>query len=441
MESKINVINESLNELEVSLEYAEIQSDIEKEVIKQSKKIQIQGFRKGKAPLSILKKMYGDALEHEASEKVSNDHFWKQVKEQLLKPVGEPRLTALDFKPGEKLSYKVQYDVLPSIEIKDYKDLSIEIPDFVAKDTEVDAELDYIKKANSEFVDAEVVENKEYQVTLDLQRKDADGKLIDGAKSENIKIDLNNPNVNADLAEKSMGKKVGDTFDFVFTDKVKVTDDEKQNEDAVEVFNYEATVKGIKQIKTAELTEELVKKLTNDRLSSEAELKEDIHKDLQNYYDQQTESITLKRLADKIVAGNEFNPPHTLVHNMLHSMIEEEEARSKKEGYKNFDHHEAHHRLESSAEWAVKWYLLKVEIIKKENLQVTDEEIQELANKDAEKTGISVDKLINYYKSENYIEKLLDKKVFDFLKANNNIIKVDPEELSKKEKEAANEKV
>ena len=75
MESKINVKDDSLNEIEVTLEYAEVKNEIEKEVIKKSKDIQIQGFRKGKAPLSIIKKMYGDALDHEASEKVANDNF------------------------------------------------------------------------------------------------------------------------------------------------------------------------------------------------------------------------------------------------------------------------------------------------------------------------------------------------------------------------------
>jgi trigger factor len=442
LESKINVINESLNEIEVSLEFPEIEKEIEKEVINKSKSLQIQGFRKGKAPISIIKKLYGDSLDHEASEKVSNDNFWKIVKEQDIKLIGEPRLVDLNFEPGKKLSYKVQYDVLPKIDIKDYSGLTIEIPDFKVKDEEVQSEIDYIKKANSEFVDAEVVENKEYQVTLDLQRVDEAGAPMEGVKSDNVKVDLNNPNVNADLAMKSLGKKVGDVFDFVFTDKVKAENDTEDEKKETEIFRYEAKIKGIKKIVTAELTEELVKKVTKDKVSTEAELIEDIRKDLQNYYDQQIENITHNRLAEKIVSNNPFKAPSTLVHNMLHSLMEEEEEKSKQEGYAKYDHHEAHHRLEGTAEWAVKWYLLKIEMIKKENLQITDEEINELAKIDAEKTGISIDKLLNYYKGQNYTEKLLDKKLFEFLEKNNTITRVDPIELSKKEKEAVkNEKV
>jgi hypothetical protein len=83
----------------------------------------------------------------------------------------------------------------------------------------------------------------------------------------------------------------------------------------------------------------------------------------------------------------------------------------------------------------VKWYQLKNEIQKKENLEVTDKELEELAAKDAEKTGLPLDKLINYYKSSNQTERMLDQKLFEFLKEKNDIKRVNPEKLTKKQKE------
>jgi len=83
----------------------------------------------------------------------------------------------------------------------------------------------------------------------------------------------------------------------------------------------------------------------------------------------------------------------------------------------------------------VKWYHLKNEIQKKENLEVTNQELEELAAKDAEKTGLPVDKLINYYKSSNQTERMLDQKLFSFLKEKNEIKKVNPDKLAKQQKE------
>ena len=86
----------------------------------------------------------------------------------------------------------------------------------------------------------------------------------------------------------------------------------------------------------------------------------------------------------------------------------------------------------------MKWYLIKSEIQKNENIVVNDKEIKELAEKEAEKIGIPVDKLVNYYKTSNQTERILDQKLFDFLKSNNTINKVHPDKLKVKQ-EAVNE--
>jgi len=134
-----------------------------------------------------------------------------------------------------------------------------------------------------------------------------------------------------------------------------------------------------------------------------------------------------------IIKNNDFEPPKTLVYNILSELVKHEEEHAKKEKYKDFNKEETSKRLLPNAENEVKWFLLKSEIQKKENINITDDDLKELAEKDAEKTGIDIEKLMNYYKSSNYNEKLIDKKLFDFLKENNKIKNVDPEKYSKTE--------
>jgi hypothetical protein len=119
--------------------------------------------------------------------------------------------------------------------------------------------------------------------------------------------------------------------------------------------------------------------------------------------------------------------------NVLENIIKQEEENHKKSGYGKFNKEEAGKRFYNSAVLEVKWFLLKRAVLKKEGIEVTDDELKELAKNDAVKTGLPEEKLINYYKSSNFLEKLLDKKLFDFLREKSEIKKVKPEDFKNKE--------
>jgi trigger factor len=434
LEFKINDISLTEKEIEVTLPFDEIKTEVESEVKKQTKSIQIAGFRKGKVPPSLIKKMYGDALEHEASEKVANHQFWEIAKGNHLHPIGQPTMTDIKFKPGEDLFFKVKYEVVPNLEVKDYTGLDVEIPKFDVKDDEIEAEIKYILKANSTNEETDTVgDDKNYILDVEMKRVDENGEVYEGTKPENIQIDLTNERVQQEIIDNAKGKKTGETFSFTFTDEHTDKDENGEEKKHSEKYIYSAYIKGIKKILAPELNEELIKKVTKDKVTNETDLRAEIRKDIQAYYDQKTEEMTQDKLIGLIVKNNDFIPPVTLVNNILEDMVKNEEEAAKKQGYKKYDKVEASNRLRKSAEYNVKWYLIKDAIQKKENITISDEELNELAVKDAEKTGIAVDKLINYYKSSNYSEKLIDKKIYDFLKEKSNINNVDPEKLSQKE--------
>ncbi len=431
MEIKVNEISASENEVEVTMSYDEIKQDIEAEVKNQSKKIQVPGFRKGKVPLSMIKKMYGDALEYEAAEKAANSRFWKVVKDKNLQPIGQPVLSDIKFKPGEDFHFKVHYEIIPQLDVKGYTDISMDIPDFKVKDEEIEHEIMHVQKANASQVEEEVVgEDNNYLIKLNLQRLNEKGEPYEGSKPETFDVDLSNENVQKDIVERSKGKKVGDTFEFSFTDERKLKNDKGGEEPVKEDFIYKAEIKDIKKYLLPELNEEFLKKITKDKFDNEQAFRENISSDIQKYYDQRTDEITRDKLIQEIVKINDFTPPTSLVNNFLSDLIEREEQESKKQGYRKYDREEAAKRLRSYAEYEVKWYLIKNEIEKKENIEVSDDDLQELVKKDAEKTGLPEDKLLNYYKSSNFAERLRDQKLLDFLKENNKINKVDPSELT-----------
>ncbi len=432
MKFSISDLTQSEQEISVELSYEEIKTELDTEVKKQSQKIQIPGFRKGKVPANILKSRFGDALEHEASEKVATQQFWKIAKDNDMKPVGTPVLTDLQFNPGKDLNFKVKYEIIPTIEPKDYTGLEFKIPDYVVTDHEVEHEIEHILKANSTNEIVYTVGDSEFFIIkVDLQRITESGEPFEGSKLETLDIDLSNHHVQPEIRENARGKKVGESFIFSFTDNAANKNVESGNKDIAESFHYKALLKEIKKIVLPELNEELVKKITKDKVNSPEEFKEEIRQDFTNYYSQRTQEYLHRKIMGTVVQNNDFTPPASLVQNVLQELVNQEKENGKKYGVKNFDDKALRERLLPSAEFEVKWYLIKNLIQKKENLEFSENELNDLATKDAEKTGIAVEKMINYYKSSNMTEKLVDKKLFDFLKEKNNIIKVPPESLSK----------
>lgn len=429
METKINVVSESEHELEVVLNYDEIQPDLEKAYQEERKKIELQGFRKGKAPMALVKKMYGDAIEYQASEKIANRVFWDVVEDQKLNPISAPKMVDLNFEKDSKLAFKIRYEVKPEIEVKDYKGLEVKKIKFDVEDEQVNSEINYLQKTNSTLEDADVVADKNSIITVDLQRMDSEGKPVEGIKSTDIKIDLTDERVNPQLVENAMGKKVGESFSFSFQDNHEIEEEGVKkivNEDIV----YSAEIKSVKKVVLPELDEEFVKKITKSKFSTADEWKENIKKGLQDFYNRQSEDMLVNSLLNDVVKNNDFTPPHGFVHSLLDRMVQMEQDRAKQEGIKKFDAHEAHNRLHDRAEWTAKWQIIMENIARKENIKVEESEIRELAEKDAAETGISVEKLLKYYTDSNRGEILLEDKVIDFLKKNNNIKEVGAKDLN-----------
>ena len=436
MEFKVNDISQSEREVEVTLTYDEIRNEIDSEVKKQASKIQVPGFRKGKVPRQIIKQRFGDSLEYEASEKVANARFWQIAKDKELKPIGQPVMTDLDFHPEKEFKFKIKYEVLPDIELKDYTNQLIEIPDLKVSSVEVEKEIQHLLRSNSLQEDTDIVgDDDNYLLDVELNRIDESGQTVVDNKPEKMQIDLSNEGVHPDIKKNSRSKKVGEKFKFHFHDEKTVKNHEGQDEKVTEHFDYEVLILRIKKIVLPELGEELIKKATKDKWSTEAELRSEIEKNIQNYYDQKIEEFTNTRLISTIISKNDFTPPSVMVDGILDEMVKSEEERLKKQGMKKVDTKYLREYLQPSAVNEVKWYQLKSEIQKKEKLEVSNSELEEQAKMDAEKTGLPIDKLMNYYKSSNQIERMLDKKVFDFLKEKNEIIKVNPEKLAQKQKE------
>lgn len=432
METKVNVLNDTEHELEVKLEYPEIKREIEEAYKQERKNIALPGFRKGKVPISMLKKSYGEAIEYKASENIANQKFWEIVKEQNLKPLSTPQMTDINFEINESLNFKVKYEVKPSLDIKDYKGLEIEKPIFKVHEEDIDAEVQNMLKSKATFVIAEKVEDKNHRITTDLQRIDKDGKEMEGSKSKDMLIDLSDPKVNENIIKNAQGKKAGEEFEFSFVDE-HMHGDHKH----VEEYNYVAVIKKIEKIKMPEPTEDLIEQLSNKNAKTLEELKDFTKSNYEKYYKDQSERIFENSLLDKIVKNNDFEPPNSYVELILNRLVESEKQNAKQYKSPIPDDKVLRENLQPKAEWNAKWQIILENIAEKEKIEVNDADLEVLAKAESEKIGIPVEKLVKYYKDSNRTEALLEEKIMNFLKENNTAIETDP---NKKVEEAKKEK-
>ncbi len=432
MESKINTISDSEREIDVTLNYEEIKDDIESAYLKERKSISMPGFRKGKVPLQMIKKLYGDAIEYRASEDIANKKFWEIVENENLKPISTPSLTDLNYDKGKSLSFKIRYEVLPEITPKDYKGLEIEKPIFKVKEEDIEEELKSILRKEATFEKAEKVENEDYRITLDVQPVEkATGEIAkDAEKQTGVVVNLNDKSIESDIAENAMGKKVGDTFEFNY--KYKQTFE--GNPITIDL-RYFAEIKAIEKFVFPEWNEELCKKSSQNKATNLEELKQYFRDEYKKYFDAESEKIYLDSLLSKVMENNKIDIPKKYTEYYLDKLAEEEIKRTQQSGYKALSKEEMKKKLRQQAEWQVKWDILSHAIAKAENIEVTNDDLKKLAEEESQKTNISVDKLIKYYKDTNRKDTLLEEKVIEFFKENNITKEIDADELKKRNEE------
>ena len=429
MDFKVNVLSDYEHEVEITLAYDEILPEIENAYQEERKTITHPGFRKGKVPISMIKKMYGEAIEYKASEKIANKKFWDVVDEKELKPISTPELSHLNFVKDEKLECKVKYEVKPEIELKDYKGLEIEKPVFKVKDEDIDKEVNYLLKQYATFEDDTVISSENYRITVDLQKLDENQEPVEGQKSTDIVIDLGDEKVNPQIRQNAVDKKIGDTFSFEFVDE-HMHGEEKHTE----TYRYSAEVKKIEKFVLPEADEEFIKKVSKNKAASLDEFKNQMKESFEKYYEQQSDSVYMNGLLDKVVSNNDFAAPPGYVNMLADRMADAEIENAKRRNQPAPEKSMILKAIQERAEWNAKWQIIMEKLAEAEGIKVEDADLGKLAAEEAEKTGIAVEKLINFYKESKRSETLLEEKVIEFLKENNKAKEVDPEKKPKASK-------
>lgn len=407
METNITELENCKKELEATLTYDELKPHFDKYLEKFRKKANVPGFRKGKVPVGMLKKMYGDSLEYQALEDITNDVFKQYVKDNNVDIIDIGAILDMDYKPNESFRFKISYETKPVVKIEEYKGLELTKTKFEIDESLVDEEIDYFKFRNAAMeIDGQATDDQ-YTITVDLKNLDADGKELEGQSQNGLQVYLGNPDIFPEFKEGFKGIKEGET---------RIIDSKNAEGEPKKV---EITCTKVEKVIFPPMDEEFFKKvLGNDEVKTEKDFRKKIREDITKVYDDMSLTRLKNDAVSEMIKSNEVSVPDKYVEYFLDDFVKEEKEKHKGHNH-GINEEEIRKSKRVDAILAAKWMLLRDELIKMENIQPAEEDFVKMAEETSQRFNIPADSLVNLYKQNEDIKmRIQNDKVLDFLIAN-----------------------
>ncbi len=405
--------------LSITVEADVFEAACEKSYRKNAHSINIQGFRKGKAPRKIIEKLYGPEIFYDdAMNACIPDAYEAAVAEAGLKVVSQPSITDVDVKDGEFVFTAVVY-VKPEVSVKDYKGIEAEKDEAVVTAEEVEAELTRMQDRNARQVSVEREAKKGDIVNLDFEGF-ADGVAFEGGKGEKFDLELGSGMFIPGFEEQLEGKKAGDEcdVDVVFPE----TYQEKNLAGKPAVFKCK--INEVKENQKPALDDEFAKDVSE--FDTLADLKADIEKKQQESKTASADNAFQERVMDKVIENLEADIPEAMVETQLDRVAEDFSYRLAMQGMEfesylkmtGMTKEQFRQVFKPQALRQVRIRLALEKIAELEGLEVTDEDLNAEFAKLAENNKMDVEKVKELLSAEDLKGDMLCQKANDFVIAN-----------------------
>ena len=393
----INITDAEKNRkvIEFSVDKATFDAAVDKVYKKNVSKLNVPGFRRGKAPKSMIEKMYGKGFFYEdAINDILPEAYEAALTESGLDVVSHPEIDIKTIDDnGVVITAKVF--VKPEARVGEYKGIEATRDAVVIADEAVDAEINNVRERNARETEVtdRAVENGD-EITFDFDGY-VDGVAFDGGKSENYNLKVGSGSFIPGFEEQIVGKAIGEKFDVNVTFPAEYHAAELANKEAV----FKCVVHAIKVRELPELDDEFVKDVSE--FDTVDEYRADVKAKLQEKADKEEDAKVDGQLMDKLVETLEADIPEAMFENELDAMMRDYETRLRYQGLdletfmrytgQTVDAMKAQFRPQ--AEKQVKTRLALEAVAKAEIFEATAEEIEAEYGKIAEAYGIEVEKV------------------------------------------------
>lgn len=365
--------------LEVEVDADQFAKAVEKAYRRLVKRVNIPGFRPGKAPRVILERHVGkQALLEEAVEIIVPEAYYQAVKDTGIEPVSQPQLELVQVEEGKPVVFKARVVVKPEVELGQYKGLEVTRPKVEVTPEDVDRELKKLQERYARLVslDEGTVQKGDF-VTIDYEGK-VDGKPFEGGQGTDFTVEVGAAGLLPGFEDQLVGMAMGETKEITARFPDDYPNPELSGKEAV----FTVTVKAIKRKELAPLDDEFAKDVSEfDTLE---ELKADIENKLKQAAEARAKAEIRQAVLKKATDNAQVDIPEEMIQSRLEEMIGGFERRLMLQGltlegylqYNDLTLEQLKERLRPDAEETLKSMLVLDAIAKAEGIVPTEEEIE-----------------------------------------------------------------
>jgi trigger factor len=302
--------------LEITVPVEDVEAETGRAVAKVQQRAKLPGFRPGKAPPSIIRQHFAGDIRKQVLESLIPKYLHNRFEAEDLKVVGQPDITDVHLEAGEPLRFKAEFEVVPQVELQDYKGLTVKYHDPEITDEDVDKRIEELRHSKAEFVneDPRPLQDGDFAV-LSLESLSA----VEGppVKQDEMTLEVGGGDTLEDFSEHLRGMNPGEEKEF----EVRYPEDYGQAKLAGKTVRFRVQVKGVRRKELPEINDEFAQDLGDYR--TVPELREAVRKSLfaQRQFEAQQEAKN--QLVDKLVDMHDFPVPETFVDQQIKNRTEQ----------------------------------------------------------------------------------------------------------------------
>lgn len=294
----------------------EVEAETGRAVSSVRQRAKLPGFRPGKAPASIIRKQFAGDIRRQVLESLIPRHLQKRFEAEDLKVVGQPDITDVQFEAGEPLRFKAEFEVVPTIELQDYKGLTVPYHDPEVTDEDVDKRIEELRQQKAEYIneDPRPLQDGDFAV---LSLESLSGVEGPPVKQDEMMLEVAGPDTLESFTENLRGMSPGDEKEF----DVRYPEDYGQARLAGKTVRFRVGLKGLRRKELPELSDDFAQDLGDYRTMDE--LRDAVRKSLFAQKQFEAQRQAKDKLVDKLVEMHDFPVPEVFVDRQIENRVEQ----------------------------------------------------------------------------------------------------------------------